>query len=175
MYYKLKTYIIILLLPMISSIEIPTSFKNKTDVIKNIISPNFFKLRIKHLEISKYNININLDDNINNIKWPVKLVYVKTHNMYQLPNVLSPSLKTTEIWNYESEYITAFIETCIVKLKLIIKPVQNKNLIYIQIIPKITNKQFFVPYSNQMIEDNVAMQCKIVFNKIVKELEYYDN
>lgn len=174
MYYKFS--IIISLISMISAIDIPTTFKSETDAIKNIITPKFFKLRIKHLNITNYKININLDDNIDikNIDYPIKLVYSKIHNLYQIPDALSPRIKTTELWNYDLECITGDIETSLVKLKLTIKPIQ-KELVYIQIIPQIVSKKFFIPYSNKIIENNVSLQCNDMFNKILEDLGYKKN
>ena len=164
------TYICVIFSEVTASI-IPTKFKSKQQAIQTIVNPYFFKQRIKHLEIESYKSTPDLNDESLDNYLPLTIVYYKKHKMTNFPNLLIPSLKTTEIWNSESNYITGIVNTRLIKFNITLKVIE-KDIIYVEIKTKVTSKSIIVPFSNKIIEKDVSYQIDYIFNKVINDFGY---
>lgn len=164
------TYICVIFSEVTASI-IPTKFKSKQQAIQTIVNPYFFKQRIKHLEIESYKSTPDLNDESLDNYLPLTIVYYKKHKMTNFPNLLIPSLKTTEIWNSEPNYIIGIVNTRLIKFNITLKVIE-KDIIYVEIKTKVTSKSIIVPFSNKIIEKDVSYQIDYIFNKIINDLGY---
>jgi len=170
---NLNLYIIYICLIFsgVTAIIIPTKFKSKQQAIQTIVNPYFFKQRIKHLEIEKYKSTPDLNDDSLDNYLPLTIVYNKKHKMINFPNLLIPSLKTTEIWNSETNYINGIVNTRLIKFNITLKIIE-KEIIYVEIKTKVTSKSIIVPFSNKIIEKDISCQIDYIFNTIINDLGY---
>ena len=141
--YKYVCLILFIVSESLASLSISTVFQSKSQALRMITQPSFFKNRIYYLDTSEFTVNQNLDIDKESISWPVEIKYHKKHRLQKLPFLVVPSMLTTEVWYLKDNYLQGNISTPLIKMLVVLKP-QQKELIYLNINTTILYKNIVV-------------------------------
>lgn len=158
--------LIVITLFSINSLIIKTDFKNKNDILDQLLEPKFFNKLINIIDADEYHFNQDLKQN-KKINLPLSISFKKKPFLKTCSLFPYPKLIINQTWFVKNDIIFIDIQNRFLCISTQISLIKNNNSIYLDINSNF-KKYIYIPqkFITQVLNDINSMIPKLLdYNK----------